>query len=901
MKINTKQRMENQLWNPNPDARGYTRWWWFGCAVTEEEISRELDLMKDAQIGGVEVQILYPVVADDENKGIKNQQYLSPEFLYYIKFACEEAKKRSMEFDFTLGSSWPYGGPFVTEEYSAPNIIPYTMDIKGPCKFKYDLTTRLYGECVACVMGKMEECEMIPETILDITDKVIDKYLFNWEWGKELLEIEIPEGNYKIVFFIVSDKKQMVLKPLGGGDGMIIDHNRKEATQMFLTHAGNPIAKEIEGMVRTYFCDSIEVFGQNWSPIVYEEFEARRGYSLKPYVYALWGEIRGITDQIRYDFHKTMSELTVENFFQELTKWCHEKGAKSRIQAHGTWGDILQAYGAADIPEGETFSAFDRYEVNTVHRKLATSAGHIYQKPIISNESFTWLRFPRFIVTLEQMKAAVDSIFLDGVNHIINHGYAYSPEGSGQLGWPFYASTQINHTNTWWPYYKHLGAYINRVCDFMQRGKTKIKVAVYLPQADIWAENPLSDIHMCMKLEERLSTKNVDRLHKSGYWFDFVNDDGVRNWADYEYEVLIFLECDRIEEEIANKVFEIASEGTRIICKGKSPSMSCGYQDYEEKTQSICKTFTELVETNQCVVADNDIESVINVLERCVKKDLIIEHHKNEIGYVHQVDKDVEIYFVSNVSQEWKEEKLTFIGQSQHFSVYDPMTSKEKELISVTDKNGDQEVCVKFEPFQALLFVFSKEMGEERLLEEGKDRSVLLNLSNDWVLEVQEKGFAREYDTLESWEKEERLRYYSGEGIYRSQFKVDEKVYARIQKSVNVELNFENIGETATVYVNNQEVGVILKHPHTINVKEYIISGENIVEVRVSNLLINCAINPDYPEGDYAEVIEEWPYTTGRLNAGRQERVFNWRENKMIKEPLQSGIWGTVELIVVEG
>ena len=82
----------------------------------------------------------------------------------------------------------------------------------------------------------------------------------------------------------------------------------------------------------------------------------RRGYELRPYIYALWGEIRGMTEQVRYDFQKTMAELTVENFFQELTDWCHEKGALSRIQAHGTWGDILQAYGAADIPEGETFS-----------------------------------------------------------------------------------------------------------------------------------------------------------------------------------------------------------------------------------------------------------------------------------------------------------------------------------------------------------------------------------------------------------------------------------------------------------------------------------------------------------------------------------------------------------------
>ena len=180
---------------------------------------------------------------------------------------------------------------------------------------------------------------------------------------------------------------------------------------------------------------------------MYDEFEKRRGYSLKTYIYALQGEIKGITDRVRYDFFKTYSELTVENFFREMTDWCHEMGSLSRIQAHGTWRDILQAYGAADIPEGETFSVGDVYTANTVHRRLASSAGNLYHKPIISNESFTWLRFPRFTETLEHIKVAADAIFVDGMNQIINHGFTYNPKDGED--WPFYASSQICNRNTW--------------------------------------------------------------------------------------------------------------------------------------------------------------------------------------------------------------------------------------------------------------------------------------------------------------------------------------------------------------------------------------------------------------------------------------------------------------------
>ena len=79
--------------------------------VDKEEIVRELDLMQEARIGGVELQILYPLQADDEAKGIHNYEYLSPGFMDMIRFAADEAAKRDMQFDLTLGSSWPFGGP----------------------------------------------------------------------------------------------------------------------------------------------------------------------------------------------------------------------------------------------------------------------------------------------------------------------------------------------------------------------------------------------------------------------------------------------------------------------------------------------------------------------------------------------------------------------------------------------------------------------------------------------------------------------------------------------------------------------------------------------------------------------------------------------------------------------
>lgn len=87
-----KKAILDGLSNPRRECRGRTRWWWYGCAVEKEEIQRELDFIAEAGLGGVEPQILYPLDADDAEKGIKHEDYLSPGYMENIRFAAEEAQ-----------------------------------------------------------------------------------------------------------------------------------------------------------------------------------------------------------------------------------------------------------------------------------------------------------------------------------------------------------------------------------------------------------------------------------------------------------------------------------------------------------------------------------------------------------------------------------------------------------------------------------------------------------------------------------------------------------------------------------------------------------------------------------------------------------------------------------------
>ena len=104
------QTSDQALWDgfvaPPAEARPMMRWWWFGPAVTDAEIDREIRAMKAGGFGGFEVQPVYPLSPDDAPAGLKNLPYLSDAFIAALRHAAQTAKKEGMRIDVTGGSGW---------------------------------------------------------------------------------------------------------------------------------------------------------------------------------------------------------------------------------------------------------------------------------------------------------------------------------------------------------------------------------------------------------------------------------------------------------------------------------------------------------------------------------------------------------------------------------------------------------------------------------------------------------------------------------------------------------------------------------------------------------------------------------------------------------------------------
>ena len=124
-------RLYSAFKDPENIYRPFVRWWWNGDKIEKDEITRELRLLKDAGIGGVEINpIKFPAKTDDLGK--RSVLWLSDEWINLLQFALAEAKSLGMTCDLIVGSGWPFGGEWLAEEERSQIVVIATKMLEGP-------------------------------------------------------------------------------------------------------------------------------------------------------------------------------------------------------------------------------------------------------------------------------------------------------------------------------------------------------------------------------------------------------------------------------------------------------------------------------------------------------------------------------------------------------------------------------------------------------------------------------------------------------------------------------------------------------------------------------------------------------------------------------------------------
>jgi hypothetical protein len=343
----------------------------------------------------------------------------------------------------------------------------------------------------------------------------------------------------------------MVKRAAPGGEGLVVDPFSTHALERYLAPFDRAIATFPRDLVRGQFHDSFEYFNASWTNRLPEVFRQRHGYDLQDYATELLArDPAGVTRidrdtlaRVKADYRATLGQLHLE-YLRAWVAWSHRMGWTVRNQSHGAPANLLDLYGAVDIPETEIFGSTPfpipglRREAGEVRHdqdlpeplvvRMASSAAHVMGRPLASSESATWLR-DHWKESLAYVKPELDRILVEGINHIFYHGTVFSPQDAPWPGWLFYASTQFNPNNTWWRDFAELNRYVARVQSVLQRGRPDNDILLYWPAADVWDDvkglAKMLTVHHVGWLTEEPVGKLARQLGERGHAFDYVSDE----------------------------------------------------------------------------------------------------------------------------------------------------------------------------------------------------------------------------------------------------------------------------------------------------------------------------------------------------------------------------------------
>ena len=725
------------------------------------------------------------------------------------------------------------------------------------------------------------------------------------------------EGSHEAIFFISSRTGMTVKRPAIGAEGFVLDHYDRNAIETHL-HAIGDRMMEAFGEQPPYavFSDSLEDYGSNWTGDLMQEFRARRGYDLTPYLPALIGDAGPLTSSVRHDWGKTLTELVNERFLAPVHTWAQQHHTLFRSQTYGFPPVTLSSNRYADLPEGEGKASLLMWrEFSDV--RWAASAGHLLGKSVISSETWTWLHSPAFRATPLDLKAEADLHFLQGINQLVGHGWPYSPPEAGEPGWRMYAAAALNAHNPWSFVMPDLTRYLQRVSFALRQGKPANDVALLLPNDDVWSTfsarsdstNPVisqagfntvgSTFSIDESLDHSLVNTVLPQVLDSGFNADFIDADAI-DTVGIPYAVLILPAIDRLPLATYRKIEEYARHGGIVIAAHSLPSTAPGLIGAESEGSQIREISQRLFRASDAAghfIPDE--KQLGTALATCLPPDVVLTPRTERIGFIHRKLAVGDLYFIANTSNQPHHVQATFRRSTKHAEWWDPFTGE------ISPVENPTAVAIDFQPYESRLILFTDSATQP----EGRQPplrapSRAVELSTDWNVTFSGTNQTITMPRLRSWSEDPNFEYYSGQASYLRTFDLSAQ---DLNSGTSAVLDFGQgtpieepnplprfsmraylegpIRDAAEVYVNDQRAGSVWRPPYTIDVTRLLTVGTNSLRIVVGNTAINSLAGRALP--------------TYRLLNERYGERFVPQDMANLRS-LPSGILGSLRLILAQ-
>ena len=825
---------------PPDDARPLVRWWWFGPAVVKEELDREMAAMKAGGFGGFEIQPVYPMELDDPARGIRNVPYLSADFLDTVSYVNRRAREQQLRVDMTLASGWPYGGPHIGVTQSAGRLRVAAVDVPANST-SFALPAILSGEKIIASFVGQGSSKQVDQASLRMLDGVNDR-------GRMAIA---PAATARVVVtYLASRTGQQVKRAALGAEGFVLDHLSADAVNYHLATVAEPLLKAFgEHPPYAVFSDSLEVYGTDWTDDFLAQFKQRRGYDLRPYLPAIVSGAGAQAAAMRRDWVLTQTELVNERYLTPIDNWARAHGTQFRSQTYGEPAVSMSSNRLVALPEGEgpQFRTFS-------FTRLATSAGHLYGRPVISAETWTWLNSPAFSATPLDMKAEADRMLLQGVNQFVGHGWPYTPPGTLEPGYQFYAAGVFNDHNPWWNVMPEVNSYLTRMSYLMRQGQPANDVAVFLPNDDVASKLVPGQVSLSAEMHKHVTPELIEQVLDAGFNLDYVDAESVLALG-VTHPVLVLPHVERLGPDVIARLSAYVRAGGKVIAVGSKPSLAPGFADAARITAAVVKASDALFAAGATLVAND--AAVGGAIRAALIPDMQMSAQAADVGFVHRKLADADVYFIANTSNRDVQAVATFRNPRAHASWLDPYSG------ALTQ--APQAPQLTLAPYESRVLVLTDAPLNGKPAPVLATPRVIAELGRNWKISFG-KAPAQPMAQLRSWTDDAATRYFSGVATYTNEVTVS----AAQLKDNRITLDFgpgtaldstpavpagmramldSPVREAAQVFVNGQRAGAIWHPPYTLDITPLLRAGTNQLEIRVANLGLNALAGhalPDY-------------------------------------------------------
>lgn len=891
------QSLKASFKNPPGSARPKVYWWWLNGNTDPVRLKEELQAIKKAGLGGVDIfEIGLPPASDPNHVVPAGPAFMSKESLEAIKLAIDEAGKLDLEVGLGLASSWNAGGSWVTPQQAAktlyyarikilgaelqtiklpfPTITPDKQGKPRPIVYRSDGKPAYYEDVAVLALPAGVTSALDTTKILNLTAF--------FDPNTETLSWKAPAGDWEIYRYVCSNSGEQLIRPSQNSAGPIIDHFDSTATRMHLTYFIDrlkPLVGDFRKSALKYlYLASYEAKEFTWTPTLPAAFKKLNGYDLYKFLPAIFNKgwyQPEVAERFQYDMDKAFSELMINNHYRKAKEICNSNGLKIISESGGPGHlhhipvETLKALGSLDIPRGEYwynrtfFMEADKdslVDMIWLVKEIA-AASHIYKRGLVEEESFTsywdWQEGPF------NLKPLADRAFCEGMNRLVIHGFPHNPTGTGFPGIAYFAGTHFNDKQVWWPNIRPFTDYLGRVSHLLQKASFVSDVLYYYGE----------------KVPNLIPPKNTRFVVGPGYDYEIVNTEILLKELTVEngdlvlpgvgrYKVLTIGNEETTNPDVLKKLKWLAEKGAIIV--GQQPKGAAGLHQQPEANQQVQALATPLwtnerfvknTRTTGKIYANTSPLEVLKALGIPADVDYTgqkADQRHTPIDYIHYQYQGQSFYFIRNTTDQWVSQLCSFRQAGQTPELWDPVSGDVISVPTYTRAGQVTKVPISLPPYGSYFVVFSDQTAASParpVAARGANPSTMTFtqqgiqfvgsqsqaqvLDGPWQLTFPRNWGAPEsatFPSLQSWSKaaDNGIRYFSGIATYHKTMEVK-----RPAAGDRMLLDLGELAEVADVWLNDKPLGITWTTPHQFDVTDVIKNGKNTLRIEVANTWSN--------------------------------------------------------------